>query len=61
MFHRFATDIVSVTYNLYLQLGVDGLHGLQNFNVDDRVSLVIALLAIEVSRLTISAEVGSSA
>jgi len=56
----FATDVISVTYNLYLQLGVDGLHGLQNFNVDDQVS-VIASPATEVSRLTISVEVGSSA
>jgi hypothetical protein len=57
---QFATDVISVTYNLYLQLGVDGLHGLQNFNVDDRVS-VIASPATGVSRLTISVEVGSSA
>ena len=57
---QFTTDVISVTYNLYLQLGVDGLHGLQNFNVDDRVS-VIASPATEVSRLTISVEVGSSA
>lgn len=61
MSHQFATDITSVTYNLYLQLGVDGLHGLQNFNVNDQVNLVIASPAIEVSRLTIFAEVGSSA
>jgi len=61
MSHQFATDITSVTYNLYLQLGVDGLRGLQNFNVDDQVSLVIASPAAEVSRLTISVEVGSSA
>ena len=27
----------SVTYNVYLQLGVDGLRGLQNFNIDDGV------------------------
>ena len=27
-----------VTYNAYMQLGVDGLRGLQNFNIDDQVS-----------------------
>lgn len=27
-----------VTYNTYLQLGVDGLRGLQNYNIDDGVS-----------------------
>jgi hypothetical protein len=27
-----------VTYNLYQQLGVDGLRGLANFNVDSGVS-----------------------
>ncbi len=26
-----------VTYNTYLQLGIDGLRGLQNFNIDDDV------------------------
>jgi hypothetical protein len=61
MSHQFATDITLVTYNRYLQLGVDGLRGLQNFNVNDQVSLVIASPAAEVSRLTISVEVGSSA
>jgi hypothetical protein len=61
MSYQFTTDIISVTYNLYLQLGVDGLRGLQNFNIDDEVSLVIASPATEASRLTISSEVGSSA
>jgi hypothetical protein len=30
--------IAIVTYNLYQQLGVDGLRGLSNFNVDSNVS-----------------------
>ena len=38
MSRQFTTDDVPVTYNMYLQLGVDGLRGLQNFNVDDQVS-----------------------
>jgi hypothetical protein len=29
-----------VTYNTYLQLGVDGLRGLQNFNINDGVSAI---------------------
>ncbi|KAI9890353.1 MAG: hypothetical protein M1814_004263 [Vezdaea aestivalis] len=29
------TDKNKVTYNMYLQLAVDGLRGLQNFNIDD--------------------------
>lgn len=32
------TESVTVTYNLYQQLGVDGLRGLANFNVDSGVS-----------------------
>ncbi len=28
-----------VTYNVYLQLGVDGLRGLANFNIDNNVSV----------------------
>ena len=28
-----------VTYNLYLQLGVDGLRGLRNFNTDSNVRI----------------------
>lgn len=31
--------IKTVTYNLYLQLGIDGLRGLANFNIDDHVSI----------------------
>jgi hypothetical protein len=58
---KFAADnIIPVTYNTYLQLGVDGLRGLMNFNVDDQVSL-IASSDSEVARLTNSAEMGSSA
>jgi dipeptidyl-peptidase-3 len=30
-------DLAIVTYNLYLQLGFDGLRGLANFNVDEDV------------------------
>jgi hypothetical protein len=55
-----ADDIISVTYNTYLQLGVDGLRGLMNFNVDDQVSL-IASSDSEVATLTNYAEMGSSA
>lgn len=29
--------MLAVTYNLYLQLGVDGLRGLRNFNTDNSV------------------------
>jgi hypothetical protein len=31
-------NYMPVTYNTYMQLGVDGLRGLQNFNTDDQVS-----------------------
>ena len=39
---KVATDYMLVTYNVYLQLGVDGLRGLANFNVDDQVSLIVS-------------------
>jgi hypothetical protein len=55
-----ATDDVSVTYNVYLQLGVDGLRGLVNFNVNDQVRL-FASPKSEVARLMNSAEMGAGA
>ncbi|KAI9708939.1 MAG: hypothetical protein M1820_003633 [Bogoriella megaspora] len=35
------TTAADLTYNLYLQLGTDGLRGLANFNVDDRAHFAI--------------------
>lgn len=39
-----AADVGEVTYNTYQQLGVDGLRGLANFNVDTGVGAVHCLL-----------------
>jgi hypothetical protein len=55
-----ATDDVPVTYNIYLQLGVDGLRGLVDFNVDDQVRLFVSLKS-EVDRLTSFTEMGAGA
>lgn len=55
-------DAVIVTYNLYLQLGVDGLCGLQNFNADEGVSTSRDLLSGVSRSLTASIpEMGPSA
>jgi hypothetical protein len=53
-----AIDHMLVTYNVYLQLGVDGLRGLANFNVDDQVSLIVSP---ESAKLISFAEMGPSA
>ena len=55
---KVATDYMLVTYNVYLQLGVDGLRGLANFNVDDQVSLIVSP---ESAKLISFAEMGPSA
>ena len=38
---RMSNTELTVTYNLYHQLGVDGLCGLSNFNVDSGVSVYL--------------------
>jgi hypothetical protein len=55
-----ATDDVPVTYNVYLQLGVDGLRGLVDFNVDDQVRLFVSPKS-EVDMLTSFTEMGAGA
>jgi hypothetical protein len=57
---KVATDHILVTYNVYLQLGVDGLRGLANFNVDDQVSLIV-LPESESAKLIAFAEMGPGA
>lgn len=37
-FNVVRADVIIVTYNLYLQLGVDGLRGLANYNPENGVS-----------------------
>lgn len=49
-----------VTYNIYLRLGVDGLRGLANFNVDDQVSLIVSPDS-ESAKLMAFAEMGAVA
>ena len=57
---KVATDHMPVTYNVYLQLGVDGLRGLANFNVDDQVSLIVSPES-ESAKLIAFAEMGPGA
>lgn len=59
-FREVTTDYMAVTYNVYLQLGVDGLRGLVNFNVDDQVSLIISP-EFESAKLIAFAEMGAGA
>ncbi len=54
------SDRATVTYNVYMQLGVDGLRGLRNFNVDSNVSLPSPQYRSEPANLGRVAELGSS-